>query len=301
MRPEGVTVNKGEGIVRRTLYQVVWLVSAGAVAGAGWADTVDLPATKDNTLYSTTTTSNGAGTGMFCGRTGVAGGPTVQRSVIAFDVAGAVPAGSTVTGVTLTLVLVAWSPNNPATQTHTLHRLLADWGEGTSVGDRGMGAPATVGDATWLHTFYATDFWASAGGDFQAAPSASASVVSQPIAHTWGSTIGMVDDVQCWLDEPGCNNGWLLMGNETDLYTAKRFATREWFLPSERPVLAIEFTPPPVCPADLDLDGEVGINDFLQLLQAWGPCAGCPEDIDGDGAVGIYDFLFVLANWGPCP
>ena len=289
--------------MRRTLWLVrlVWLVSAGAVAGVVWADNVDLPAVKDNTLYSTTTTSNGAGTGMFCGRTGPAGGPTVQRSVIAFDVAGTLPAGSTVTGVTLTLMLVAWSPNNMATQTHTLHRLLADWGEGTSMGDSGMGAPATVGDATWLHTFYATDFWATAGGDFQAVPSASATVVSLPLGHTWGSTLRMVQDVQCWLDEPGCNNGWLLMGNETDLYTAKRFATREWFLPSERPVLAIEFTPPPVCPADLDLDGEVGINDFLQLLQAWGPCAGCPEDIDGDGAVGIYDFLFVLANWGPCP
>ena len=296
---EGVTENKGEGIVRWTLW-LVRLVSAGAVVGVGWADTVDLPAVKDNTLYSTTTNSNGAGTGMFCGRTGVAGGPTVLRSVIAFDVAGAVPAGSTVTGVTLTLTLVAWSPNNTATQTHTLHRLLADWGEGTSMGDSGIGAPATVGDATWLHTFYATDFWAAAGGDFQAAPSASASVVSLPIAHTWGSTPGMVNDVQCWLDDPGCNNGWLLMGNETDLHTAKRFATHEWFLPAEHPVLTIEFTPPAVCPADVDDDGEVGINDFLLVLANWGLCPGCPQDIDMDGTVGINDFLLVLANWGPC-
>ena len=104
---------------------------------------MDVSAAKDNTLYSTTTTSNGAGTGMFCGRTGPAGGPTVQRSVVAFDVAGAVPAGSTVTGVTLTLTLVAWSQNNQATQTHTLHRVLADWGEGTSMGDSGMDAWST--------------------------------------------------------------------------------------------------------------------------------------------------------------
>jgi len=282
------------------LVRLVWLVSVSAVPGAVRADTADLPAVKDNTLYSTTTTSNGAGTGMFCGRTGAAGGPTVQRSVIAFDVAGAVPARSTVTSVTLTLTLVAWSSNNTATQTHTLHRLLADWGEGTSMGDSGMGAPATVGDATWLHTFYATDFWAAQGGDFQAAPSASASVVSLPIAHTWGSTSKMVDDVQCWLDEPDCNNGWLLMGNETDLHTAKRFASREWFLPAEQPVLTIEFMPPAVCPADLNDDGEVGIKDFLQLLKAWGPCKGCPEDLDGDGMVGITDFLMLLANWGPC-
>ena len=154
---EGVTGHKGEGIVIR-IRLLVWPLSLGVVAAPGWADTVYVPALKDNTLYSTETTSNGAGTGLFCGRTGPAGGPTVQRSVMAFDVAGAVPAGSTVTDVTLTLTLVAWSGNNSATQTHTLHRLLADWGEGTSMGDSGMGAPATVGDATWLHTFYATDF-----------------------------------------------------------------------------------------------------------------------------------------------
>jgi photosystem II stability/assembly factor-like uncharacterized protein len=54
------------------------------------------------------------------------------------------------------------------------------------------------------------------------------------------------------------------------------------------------------CPADVNGDGEVGVNDFLALLSAWGPCPGCPEDIDGDGDVGVLDFLTVLANWGPC-
>ncbi len=300
---ERVTENKGEGIVRSTFWLagVMWLLSVGAVSGVGFADTVDVPAVKDNTLYSTSTNSNGAGTGIFCGRTGNNGGPTTMRSVMAFDVAGAVPAGSTVTSATLTLTLVAWSPSNMATQTHTLHRLLADWGEGTSTGDTGIGAPATVGDATWLHTFYATDFWAAAGGDFQAVASASATIVSVPSSFTWGTTARMVDDVQCWLDEPGCNAGWLLMGNEIDLHTAKRFASREWFDPGERPQLTIEFTPPAMCPADVDDDGEVGINDFLLVLASWGPCKGCPEDIDGDGDVGINDFLLVLASWGPCP
>ena len=48
-------------------------------------------------------------------------------------------------------------------------------------------------------------------------------------------------------------------------------------------------------------DGEVGINDFLDLLAAWGPNPGHPADFDGDGIVGINDFLELLANWGPCP
>ncbi len=32
------------------------------------------------------------------------------------------------------------------------------------------------------------------------------------------------------------------------------------------------FCPIPVCPGDITGDGEVGINDFLDLLAAWGPC-----------------------------
>jgi hypothetical protein len=61
---------------------------------------------------------------------------------------------------------------------------------------------------------------------------------------------------------------------------------------------------PDVCEnlGDLNGDGTVGINDFLSLLQAWGPCplppASCPADLDDDGTVGITDFLTLLQNWG---
>ncbi len=54
------------------------------------------------------------------------------------------------------------------------------------------------------------------------------------------------------------------------------------------------------CPADIDGDGTVGINDFLALLAAWGPNPGHPADIDDDGTVGILDFLSLLEQWGPC-
>jgi len=53
---------------------------------------------------------------------------------------------------------------------------------------------------------------------------------------------------------------------------------------------------------DLDGDGSVGVNDFLAMLAAWGPCpappADCLADLDGDGQVGVTDFLILLANWG---
>ncbi len=54
--------------------------------------------------------------------------------------------------------------------------------------------------------------------------------------------------------------------------------------------------------ADLDMDGVVGITDFLMLLAAWGPCPDppleCPADFDDSGDVGIDDFLNLLAAWG---
>ncbi len=52
---------------------------------------------------------------------------------------------------------------------------------------------------------------------------------------------------------------------------------------------------------DITGNGVVGINDFLLLLAAWGPCFGppvaCPADLDGDGTVGINDLLTLLAQW----
>ncbi|MCH7849861.1 MAG: hypothetical protein IIB53_16055, partial [Planctomycetes bacterium] len=58
------------------------------------------------------------------------------------------------------------------------------------------------------------------------------------------------------------------------------------------------------CPADLVVDGVVGVKDLLFLLGTWGPCpkkGDCPADLVVDGVVGVKDLLFLLGNWGPCP
>jgi hypothetical protein len=55
------------------------------------------------------------------------------------------------------------------------------------------------------------------------------------------------------------------------------------------------------CTWDLDDSGDVGVNDFLDLLAAWGPNPGHPADFNCDGIVDVQDFLELLANWGPCP
>lgn len=56
-----------------------------------------------------------------------------------------------------------------------------------------------------------------------------------------------------------------------------------------------------VCPADVNGDGWVDIDDLFAVLGGWGPCDGCPEDVNYDGVVDIDDVFEILAAWGPCP
>jgi hypothetical protein len=266
---------------------------------AARADSVTLPAAKDNTLFSSGTASNGAGDSVFSGRTGASGGSTRQRAVFAFDLeCSGIPAGSTVSSATFSLTLLSASAIHGGPEVHSLHRLLKDWGEGGSIGFGGVGAPAEPGDATWDHTFFPLQFWSTPGGDFDATVSASQVIgLDLPTLYTWGSTPEMIADVQGWLDDPGSNFGWILLGNEVNLHTAKRFGSRENAVVEFRPSLTVEFDPPP-CGADLTGDSEVGINDLLDLLAAW----GTPDaDVTGDCDTNINDLLALLATWGPCP
>jgi hypothetical protein len=211
------------------------------LAAPAFADTAQLTPSKDNTLYESATgaISNAMGPTMFAGRTAQASNFR-RRALVHFDVAAAVPPGSTITGVTLTLSM---SQAGSATEFPVeLHRALADWGEGTSNAGAsgGAGGAATVTDATWKHRFFNTVNWAALGGDFAPAASASQAVGLEGVYSWSGGTI--VADVQSWLDAPGGNFGWLLLGNETSLQSVKRFDTREAAV-GARPLLMIEYVP----------------------------------------------------------
>jgi hypothetical protein len=201
---------------------------------------ISLAPNKDNTLYEdgSGSLSNGVGTFLFSGR--ILSGE-LRRALLAFDIAANIPAGSTINSVTLTLHV---SNSTSGNQSTSLRRLLANWGEGGSnaSGAEGMGISAMSGDATWLHTFYNTTFWTSAGGDFAGSASATALVGGDGF-YTWGSTAQMVADVQGWLDNPASNNGWIVIGNEAVVQTAKRFDSKENPTAGNRPVLMIDYSP----------------------------------------------------------
>ena len=209
-------------------------------AAAQVSTAITLSPAKDHTVYedSSGSRSNGSGQHILAGRTSQSQG-SVRRALIAFDVAGNLSTGATITGVALTL-----NKSRGSTDAHTvsLHRLLADWGEGASDAPRGEGSgtAAAPGDATWLHRFFDTATWATRGGDFADSPSA-----STPVADTgkyiWASE-QMVAEVQAWLDDPASNFGWILVGNEDQPRTIKRFDSKENPDAANRPRLTVEFS-----------------------------------------------------------
>lgn len=215
-------------------------------AGLSAQARVTLEPSKDNTLYESTAgaLSNAKGQFLFSGRVNILGGGLRRRALLAFDVAGKIPKGSTIVGAALTMMVNATRPGSPSVATG-LHRVSADWGEGTSkaLGNEGQGTSATTGDATWIHRFFNTTRWGTAGGDFAAAASATTSVAGAG-SYTWGSTNAMVADVQLWLDKPAQNFGWLLKDTEAAIGTAKRWASRENGVAATRPRLVIDFNPP---------------------------------------------------------
>jgi hypothetical protein len=224
--------------VRLALPLSSMLFALAAIVGPVRAQSIDLVSVRDNTLFQAAdgSLSDGAGPVFFAGDAGL----VPRRGLVRFDIAGAVPPGSVITGATLTLNL-SQTPNTN-TVPMELHRVTADWGEGTSSTTAGSGAASTAGDATWIHAFFPGTLWTGAGGDFVAAASASRTVTGVG-SYAWSSA-GMVADVQSWLDAPASNYGWLVLGDEIGNNTARRFDSRENSIAANRPKLTVTYTAP---------------------------------------------------------
>ena len=241
--------------VRLSLSLVV-LWAAGAIARA---DVIALAAAHDTTIYESLAPfdyssaelnkSNGAGDFIFAGRANSFNSGFIRRGLLAFDIAGAVPAGATITSASLRLYL-SQTITSPVLATAVgLHRIDRAWGEGASdaSGQEGGGANAQPRDATWLHTSFDAETWTLPGGDFATIASATTSVGDRNSFYSWSSP-AMAADAQLWLEQPAANFGWLLLGDESVQGTAKRFDSRDSFnfdiVAGARtiPLLTIEYT-----------------------------------------------------------
>jgi hypothetical protein len=211
----------GEIMFQKTIaFAILFLPLWGEAAHADFAI---LSASKDNTLYESSTgaLSNGAGDYFFVGRTSA---NTLRRGLIQFDLT-SIPLGATVDSVSLRLTLNRAEIAGAADV--SLHRTTTAWGEGTSnaPGQEGGGATATPGDATWIHSSLPGSLWLNQGGDFVVTASATQRLDADN-TYIWTSTPSLVADVQQWVNNPNTNFGWLIRGDELNGATAMRFLSR---------------------------------------------------------------------------
>jgi hypothetical protein len=251
------------------------------------ADTLTIRATRDTTIYAENNRlSNGSGESIFSGNT--ANGFT-RRALMRFDLS-AIPANATITSARLTLQLDR--SNRAGLETYRLHRLTANWGEGTSnaSGSEGGGAFAAANDATWSYRFYNTasptssPAWTTPGGDFIALPSSELDISATLGPFTFTGP-GLASDVQFMVQNAASNFGWILIGNESLSATAKRFVARESASVSQRPTLVVTFTLPPApsCDYDFNRDENVDLTDAQLMAQvAAGIITADPSWLDGD-------------------
>ena len=263
--------------MKKTLLSLSLLISTISMA----QNNVTLNPDKDNSIFSNNT-SNSAGQGyLYVGQTCQANN---RRAFLHFDIAGSgIPAGATIVSVSLDLNANK-DGSQAGAQTFSLHPVNIDWGEGTSLpgGAGGQGAAGVSPDVTWNAAELGITAWTTPGGDYGAA-SASTTLSGSLTTFTWSSP-GMIADVQDWLDNPGNNNGWVLIGDEAAVCTARRFGSSEL---GTAPVLNIGWCNPPtaVCQnvtVNLNANG-LGILDPDDLDN--GSTSPCGSNLTFDASV----------------
>ena len=193
------------------------------------AATVTLPTVADTSIFSGKPDNDLGGTTLVSGTNQQY---SLSRAMFRFDLS-ALPAGAVVTGAAVTLT-VTKRPDpdqhgGPVNSDFNLHRMFVSWGEGTSSNATGSGA--LPGNATWNERHFGSTPWASPGAligvDCAETPSAT-TFVSIEGDYAWGSSSGLVDDVNAWLLDPAANFGFILVSqNEAALGTGRRFGSKE--------------------------------------------------------------------------
>ena len=215
--------------------------SDSAIVNASTVLQVVLDAERDATIYEDDggTNANGSGVYLFTGRAESQNNSFERRALLVFPITEDIPAGSTITSVSLALTM---SRTISGAQTVGLHRLLEDWSEGPSdpPGQEGGGTNASAGDVTWLHREFSGTLWTTSGASFTQSASATLQIASEG-GYSYSSTPELVADVQAWLDDPSGNFGWALVVDSPPTGSAKRFNSRENSTASSRPKLTVSY------------------------------------------------------------
>jgi len=215
---------------QRALFPNLFLACGVAISWMARAESISLVAKADTGLQEfRPTTTAGSSTSLRVGTVGTSGAGARVRALFYFEPSASIPAGSTVIaaspGLSVSLTV------DETSRDFELRRMLVSWDET---------------NATWLVRLPPDLVWSEPGGasgvDYAAVSSAVATLGSAG-NYTFGSTAGLVADVQCWVDNPSKNYGWILLGaDEVTDQTARLVNSRE--NASGQPHLTVEFDAP---------------------------------------------------------
>jgi spore coat protein A len=235
----------------------VQYIAAAALAFTGmqaYGAIANINPIQDNTVAEELPdNSSGACDSIFSGNIDVADVtvPGARRALMQFDIAGTIPPGSIINSVTLNMTVTRGS--NHVDSTFSLNPNNAAWVEGVEgcgVRGGGQGEPST-GGVTW--------------NTMPGNGAAVASTLINDTAPSWSSA-AMVSDVQGWLDNPASNNGYVLIGDENNPTTTRRFDSREG---SSAPLLVVDYTPTGDVEACCEANGDCSLT-----IVGSGTCGG---------------------------
>ena len=242
---------------------------------AGYTDTTDTylrtsTGIADNTNY-------GAATTLLAGEDGTGG---AAQLLIKFDnLVGSgtnqIPAGSTITGVTLTMQITTQATfTNPS---FDFHRMLTTWTGASTWGSMGGGVSAGSG---YSNTVDGT-ITESGTGSFSITNNAN-----------------MIASVQAWVNNPSSNYGWWTSNGGYSSRIA--FASAENGTVASRPKLVVTYTPPTPQAVDLDANNSSGAtgSNYSGAFTEQTPLKIADTDatISGGSATNLTSMAVTIAN-----
>ena len=224
----------------------------------------EIPASKDTTLYqSSTGSSNGLGESFW---TSAGTGADAVHALLAFDIAASVPAGATIVDASLELSVLSTSGATPSFRLFPVTRDPSfAWVEGNAnaAGDESAPPAALNGAATWSHRQWHVSNpqapWATPGGD-GVLPSLRNLTVTQTGLLVIESA-NLLENVRTLHTDPAAFDGMQVF----PLSGAIRFASAEHPTTSLRPKLFVEYFVPVTTPPNDEL--ELGTGPYFNETQ----------------------------------